>query len=100
MPGEVGFEHLGTSRCPELISLAGGPQIVDVEPAVGVEHLTVPDPDGLTSRAVDGEPDPAREVLTEVDDEPPVLDGDDRTRCELLGDAHRRTGIGDNGHLV
>jgi hypothetical protein len=100
VPREVGLEHLRATRGPELIGLAGGPEIVDIQVAVGVEGLTVTQPDRLTAGAVDRQPDPAGEVLPEIDDRGAVLGRGQRNGQEGLGDPDRRTGIGHDGGVV
>ena len=78
----------------------GGAQVVGVQAAVGREHLAVPDPDARPGRPVDLDPQPAGQVLAEVDDVPAVVVGGDAARGDLLGDPDRRPRVGDQRRAV
>src|ERR1019366_6801580 len=88
------LEDLGASGGRELVGLASGPQVVDVQTAVRIEYLAMANADRLAAFAVDGDPEPPRQVLPEIDDYPSHAHSGQRPRREQFGDVDRRPGIG------
>ena len=69
-----------------------GPEVVGGDVAVGPEPLAVGQRDRRAGGPEVGQPDPAVDVLPEVDDLPVVVEPGHRDRHELLHPAHRRRG--------
>src|SRR6266700_9094 len=93
--GEAGLENLRSATGDELVGLARGAEVLGIEGAATGQRLGMPDADGGARRSVDLDPDPAGQVLAEVDDlaSRGVTGHDDRP--DLLGDPDGRPGIGD-----
>ena len=67
---------------------------------VVLEHLRVPEGDHRPGRTLDGEPHPADQVLTEVDQRLPARRGPDPLRRPLVDPAHRRRDVGRQGRGI
>ena len=82
--------------------MRGGPQVLNVEVALAVEHLGVPKHDcvarGCAGR-IDCQFDPADNVLAEVEHGVAIRCPEDLDRLDFLDPADRRTGRRDEAHL-